>query len=95
MNHKAWRWLAAIVASLATLPLYAQHRRAPERDFGRDVSRSQFPPQYRPGGEMTPRPPSESPQAVRMSPEERRQLRRDIDDAGRELYRRDKPRFQP
>ena len=34
------------------------------------------------------RDPHEDPRASRLSPEERRQLRRDINDAGRELYRR-------
>lgn len=33
------------------------------------------------------RGPGEMPRGDRMSPDERRQLRRDINDAGRELYR--------
>jgi hypothetical protein len=33
------------------------------------------------------RGPGEMPHGQRMSPDERRQLRRDINDAGRDLYR--------
>jgi hypothetical protein len=33
------------------------------------------------------RDPGDMPREGRMSPDERRQLRRDINDAGRELYR--------
>jgi hypothetical protein len=33
----------------------------------------------------------DDPRGGRLSPEERRQLRRDINDAGRDLYRRQRP----
>jgi hypothetical protein len=36
----------------------------------------------------------EEARAARLSPEERRQLRRDINDAGRELYRRQRQQHQ-
>jgi hypothetical protein len=51
----------------------------PQRDAGR-------PPPPPPQRDM--RPPGE-PDRGRMSPDERRQLRRDIQDAGRDIYRRD------
>jgi hypothetical protein len=40
------------------------------------------------------RDPREDTRAARLSPEERRQLRRDINDAGRELYRRQRQHHQ-
>jgi hypothetical protein len=43
----------------------------------RDIQRSSLPP---------PEARRENPMAHRLSPEERRQLRRDIQDAGREIY---------
>jgi hypothetical protein len=51
----------------------------PQRDAGR-------PPPPPPQRDM--RPPGE-PDRGRMSPDERRQLRRDIQDAGRDIYHRD------
>ena len=44
----------------------------------------------RPGPQRETRAPDEADRG-RMSPDERRQLRRDIQDAGRDLYHRDRP----
>lgn len=41
------------------------------------------PPQFQ---RRDQRPPGDSPRGQRLSPEERRQLRRDIHDAGRDIY---------
>ncbi len=88
MNRKLWKPLAAIAALVAVVPVHAQMR---NRGGG-------MPPDAHPGWDRgslqqpmdTSResPRQENPAAPgRMSPEERRRLRRDIHEAGREIYR--------
>lgn len=87
MKPKRWQWLILIVAQLAMSSAHAQmgHRQRPPRHQG-ESDAMQFQP--RPERERDAQREMQ-PSPARMSPEERRQLRRDIHDAGRELYRRD------
>ena len=96
MKPEVWKSIVLTAAVMATVPACAQQ--AGQRQ----------PPQWqeRMDGEH-PSPAlrqERSPQDVehpefrhhgRLSPEERRQLRRDIDDAGRELYRPNPQRPPP
>jgi len=95
MKRKLWSWLVlSVVAVAAVLPVYAQMTPRQMRD-ARDESGRPIPP---PREEPVPREaamPRPDGTPGRMSPAERRQLRRDIDDAGRELYRRRPPHPAP
>jgi hypothetical protein len=87
MNARRWKLLSVLVVALAAVPALAQpgqgqgaRREAMRAERG--VKPSQFAEQMRRGyGDETSR-------VAPMSAEERRQLRRDIHEAGRELYRR-------
>ncbi len=94
MNRKLRKPLVAIVALVAIAPAHAQmrHRGGMPSD-GRDWDRGGMQQQAEPPRDYQPRQDS-VPQG-RLSPEERRQLRRDIHDAGRELYRPEHPRRPP
>lgn len=92
MSRKLWKPLAAIAAFAALVPAHAQmrNRAAPDqRPEFNNASRQQGEPPR-----LDPRPQPEFFQPGRLSPEERRQLRRDIHDAGRELYGPDAPRHR-
>ena len=98
MNPRIWHWLVAVVALLAMLPSYAEkgHRGMPPPEVGAGLAPMQRQVPYQSPSDAQLRPEPQDPaQPMRMSPEERRQLRRDIHDAGRELYRRDVPRPPP
>lgn len=92
MNRSAWKPLAAIAVLAAFGSAHAQMRhRPPEpQDFGRA-------PFQQLQGAAAPREAQRQEFAPpgRLSPEERRQLRRDIHEAGRELYQRHPQRPQP
>lgn len=80
--------LAVLLAALAAAPACAQHgRRGMPPD---DAERGLMIQRQRERQGMQPMPPEYG----RMSSEERRQLRRDIHDAGRELYRPQGRRFR-
>jgi hypothetical protein len=97
--------IALLMLLTATLPV-ASHGRDNERhgDRARSVAPGELqraaPPQLMPTMPPAPDPrqlrrdPREDSRASRLSPEERRQLRRDINDAGRELYRRQRQQRQ-
>lgn len=80
--------LLAMAASLAQavqwrgyeVQRFASPQRQPPHDFRREAPQ-RFQRSDRRGEDDAARP-------QRLSPEERRQLRRDVHDAGRELYRR-------
>jgi hypothetical protein len=82
-----WKLLAASCALVAFVPAQAQMRHRGGFEQRGDGDRGSFlmPPQQA-QQELAPR--QDPPSPGRMSPEERRQLRRDIHDAGRELYGR-------
>lgn len=80
-------WVAVAVACLAAVPAWAQHRERPllQRPGG-GVERPFLPREQQ---QESPRPDLRDQGGGRMTREERIQLRRDIGDAGRELYRRE------
>jgi hypothetical protein len=95
-------WIALLMLLAAGLPV-ASHARDNERLGGRAVApeevqraapSQQLVPLPVPDPRQLRRDPREDPRAARLSPEERRQLRRDINDAGRELYRRQRQHHQ-
>jgi hypothetical protein len=83
MKAKAWLWLAGVVAIMAAVPAHADqrgqrlHRFLQERQQQREFRREQRQEFQQGRG--------------RLTPEERRQLRRDIQDAGQDVYRREPP----
>ena len=64
------------------LRFFAQFQQSPRPEPQRDAAR--------PEPQRDLRGPGESDRG-RMSPDERRQLRRDIQDAGKDIYHRDRP----
>jgi hypothetical protein len=85
MMAKARFWLAGVTVLLVAVPVLAQPGWRAEREH-RFVQRQMVPD--------APVPPrdfrrNEFPRRGRLSAEERRQLRRDIQDAGQDLYRRE------
>ncbi|OHC67230.1 MAG: hypothetical protein A2045_15460 [Rhodocyclales bacterium GWA2_65_20] len=91
-----WKWIAVAAALAAAMPACAQQ-----------PAQRQMPPWQGRGDNERPFPPQRQDQSSpdmqrqglqhhgRMSPEERRQLRHDINEAGRELYRRNPQRPPP
>jgi hypothetical protein len=88
MSRKLWKPLAAMAALAALAPAHAQMRYRGMPDARPEAERG--PPQQQVDPARDPQRQEFVPPG-RMSPEERRQLRRDIHDAGRELYRRNPP----
>jgi hypothetical protein len=88
MKRTLWNWIAAVMAVAAIMPAYAQQRR-PLRERPPLQQRQEMPQRGFQQHEFQQGENSrgEGGQPGRMSPDERRQLRRDIHDAGRELYR--------
>ena len=87
MKRKPLDCIAVAVLLMATVAAYAQQaeqRQMPQRHPARERA---FPPP-RPDQPLQDMQRQEPRQPGRMSPEERRQLRRDINEAGRELYPR-------
>lgn len=95
MKRMSWKWIAFTAALTAALPACAQqpgHRQMPQGQ-GRGDNEHPFPPQ-RLDQPLPDMQRQEFQHHHRMSPEEHRQLRRDINEAGRELYRRN-PQHPP
>jgi hypothetical protein len=85
MSQKLWKPLAAIAALAAFAPAHAQMRyrgtpdlRADERGSTQQQQQAAPPPDPQPRQDLPP---------GKLTPEERRQLRQDIHNAGREIYR--------
>ncbi len=87
MKAKTRLWLAGVAALLAAVPVLAQAGSRTERQY-RFAERQMVPDAPLPPREFRR---NEFPRRGRLSPEERRQLRRDIQDAGQDLYRREPP----
>ena len=79
MKRNLIRAVAALAFVLSVTALAQPGPRGPRREGGE--------PMQRDGQEREFRGPPELPRQGRMSPEERRQLRRDVHEAGKELYR--------
>lgn len=73
-------WLLATSASAQ-----APQRLGPDRDASGDRPQRLIPAEGRPAGVLLPEGEARE-RMHRLSPEERRQLRRDVHDAGRDLY---------
>jgi hypothetical protein len=69
-----------VLILLASLPAAAQQAQQPGRGGGRGAAGRPTPPQQVPVRDATNRD-------ARMTPEQRRQLRRDVHDHGRDIYR--------
>ena len=86
--------IAVVAANVATAGTFGEELRfqplvqaqGPRPEPPRDVARPEPPRDARHAGEAD---------RGRMSPDERRQLRRDIQDAGKEIYHRDRPAPDP
>lgn len=76
------KWTAVLVAALAAMPAFADRGQRSMRQEGREA-----PVPMQPYYERSGQARDEEAWRARMSADERRQLRRDIHDAGRELYR--------
>jgi hypothetical protein len=70
----------AVLILLASLPGAAQQQAQDGRGVGRAAPGRPTPPQQVPARDTTNRD-------ARMTPEQRRQLRRDVHDHGRDIYR--------
>lgn len=93
MTRKLWKWLVASAVLMAWLPVQAQMWQRPMPQQRRaDDERAAPPRQDAAQRELPSRQEFRPPQP--MSADERRQLRRDIHEAGREIYRRNPPRAQ-
>ena len=95
MNRKPWIWIAAAVAWMALPQAHAQHPQRHAFPPGVGAERPQAPPAQAQVHEAQDGQERGAQPTGRMSPEERRQLRRDIHQAGRELYRPHQPRPLP
>ncbi len=93
INRWLWKPLAAIAAMAALAPAQAQMRYRGMPDPHADMERNSGQRQAEPPREFQPRQDFAAP--GRLSPEERRQLRRDIHEAGRELYQGNRPQHPP
>ena len=85
--------LVASIALMALLPAQAQMWQRHMQQQRADDERAPLPRQDGPQRDVEPRQEFRPP--GQMSAEERRQLRRDIHEAGRELYRRNPRRGPP
>jgi hypothetical protein len=77
---------------LASLPAAAQQQAQGDRGAGRGVPGRPTPPQQVPARDTTNRDVNRD---ARMTPEQRRQLRRDVHDHGRDIYRDRSGRNRP
>jgi len=76
----------------AALPGYGQPGPSGRRAADKQSMRPAPPPQREPPGRDARDRDAEPPRRASMSPEERQQLRRDIGDHGRDVYRDRRPR---
>ena len=74
---------AVVLILLVALPAEAQHDQG-GRGIGRGAPGRPTPPQQVPARDTTNR---DANRDARMTPEQRRQLRRDVHDHGRDIYR--------
>jgi len=79
---------AAVLILLGSLPAAAQQDQQGGRGIGRGAPGRPTPPQQVPARDTTNRD-------ARMTPEQRRQLRRDVHDHGRDIYRERKGQHRP
>lgn len=93
MKLKMWKWIVACLVGMALLPAHAQMWRHQMQERRADDERTLPARQEAPPREMDPR--QEFRPHGQMTVEERRQLRRDIHEAGRELYIRNPRRGPP
>ena len=77
---------------LAPLPASAQQEAQGDRGAGRGAPGRPTPPQQVPARDTTNRDVNRD---ARMTPEQRRQLRRDVHDHGRDIYRDRSGRNRP
>ena len=77
---------------LASLPAAAQQQAQGDRGAGRGAPGRPTPPQQVPARDTTNRDVNRD---ARMTPEQRRQLRRDVHDPGRDIYRDRSGRNRP
>ncbi len=77
---------------LAALPAAAQQQAQGDRGAGRGAPGRPTPPQQVPARDTTNR---DANRDARMTPEQRRQLRRDVHDHGRDIYRDRSGRNRP
>jgi hypothetical protein len=76
--------LGSVLILLASLPAAAQQQAEGGRGPGRGAPGRPTPPQQVPARDTTNR---DANRDARMTPEQRRQLRRDVHDHGRDIYR--------
>jgi len=75
-----------VLILLASLPATAQHDPGGRR-FGQGGPGRPAPPQQVPARDTSWQQNRDSNREARMTPEQRRQLRRDVHDHGRDIYR--------
>ncbi|MGC2520157.1 MAG: hypothetical protein WA373_13760 [Burkholderiales bacterium] len=81
--------MSAFLVLMASLPVTAQQVQG-DRRVGRAAPVGPMPAQHQAPAREANRQNREAPRDGRMTPEERQQLRRDVHDHGREIYR-DRP----
>src|SRR5437773_9840613 len=84
-------WAAGALTLLASLPAAAQQGQD-SRGLGRGTPGRPTPPQQVPARDTANR---DANRDARMTPEQRRQLRRDVHDHGRDIYRDRKGQNRP
>jgi len=97
MKAKAWIWLAGLLVVMTASPAHADPRDQQLRRLlqeRRQMLKEQRG-QQREQRELQREQQQEAPWRGRLTPEERRQLRRDIRDAGQDVYRRPPPQPPP
>lgn len=92
MSQKLWKPLAAIAALAALAPAHAQMRYRGMPDLRAD---DRGGPQQQQAESPRDPQPRQDPPPGRLTPEERRQLRQDVHNAGREIYRGGPPPHPP
>ena len=84
--------VSVVLILLASLPAAAQQQAQGDRGAGRGAPGRPTPPQQVPARDTTNRDVNRD---ARMTPEQRRQLRRDVHDHGRDIYRDRSGRNRP
>ena len=84
--------VSVVLILLASLPAAAQQQTQGDRGAGRGAPGRPTPPQQVPARDTTNRDVNRD---ARMTPEQRRQLRRDVHDHGRDIYRDRSGRNRP
>ena len=84
--------VSVVLILLASPPAAAQQQSQGDRGAGRGTPGRPTPPQQVPARDTTNR---DANRDARMTPEQRRQLRRDVHDHGRDIYRDRSGRNRP